>query len=50
MQNQGGEPGSVPSVSIRGGGKPLYVIDGVITTDDWEFRTLNPNDIEACRF
>ena len=47
VQNQGGEPGSVPSVSIRGGGKPLYVIDGVITTDDWEFRTLNPNDIES---
>lgn len=42
VQNSGGEPGSVPSLSIRGGGKPLYVIDGVISTDDWEFQTLNP--------
>lgn len=47
VQNSGGEPGSEPSISIRGGGKPLYVIDGVISTDSWEFKTLNPNDIES---
>ena len=39
VQNSGGEPGSEPSISIRGGGKPLYVIDGVISTDSWEFKT-----------
>lgn len=46
IQNQGGEPGVAPKVSIRGGGDPLYVIDGIITTD-WEFKTLNPDDIES---
>lgn len=47
IQNKGGEPGSVPSISIRGGGDPLYVIDGVICSDSWEFQTLNPDDIES---
>lgn len=47
VQNSGGEPGSKPSISIRGGGDPIYVIDGVISTDGWEFETLNPNDIES---
>lgn len=47
VQNSGGEPGSEPSISIRGGGKPLYVIDGVICSDDWEFKALNPEDIES---
>lgn len=47
IQNEGGEPGSNPKISIRGGGTPLYVIDGVISTDGWEFQTLNPNDIES---
>jgi len=46
VQNQGGEPGSEPKISIRGGGDPLYVIDGIITTD-WEFKTLNSEDIES---
>lgn len=47
VQNQGGEPGSEPKVSIRGGGDPIYVIDGIISTDSWEFKTLNPEDIES---
>lgn len=46
VQNSGGEPGSTPSISIRGGGNPIYVIDGVIS-NDWDFQTLNPNDIES---
>lgn len=46
VQNQGGEPGSEPKISIRGGGKPVYVIDGIIASE-WDFRTLNPNDIES---
>jgi TonB-linked SusC/RagA family outer membrane protein len=42
------EPGSNPQVRIRGvgtilsGADPLYVVDGVITTD---IRNINPNDI-----
>lgn len=42
------EPGSSPQVRIRGvgtilsGADPLYVVDGVITTD---IRNINPNDI-----
>ena len=47
IQNYGGEPSSNPSVSIRGGGSPIYVIDGVVSTDSWEFQTLNPEDIES---
>lgn len=47
IQNQGGEPGSEPKVSIRGGGDPVYVIDGIISTDSWEFKSLNPDDIES---
>ena len=47
VQNEGGEPGSNPKISIRGGGNPIYVIDGVIRNDAWEFQTLNPNDIES---
>ena len=46
VQNQGGEPGKEPKISIRGGGDPVYVIDGVIS-DAWDFQTLNPNDIES---
>lgn len=47
VQNQGGEPGAEPKISIRGGGKVIYVIDGVISEDGWDFKTLNPNDIES---
>ncbi|MBK9355837.1 MAG: TonB-dependent receptor [Bacteroidales bacterium] len=45
-----GKPGSVPSVRIRGatsvisGNEPLYVVDGVPTTD---ISGINPNDIES---
>lgn len=46
IQNEGGEPGSNPKISIRGGGDPLYVIDGVIC-EAWDFQVLNPNDIES---
>lgn len=47
VQQQGGEPGIAPKISIRGGGDPVYVIDGVVSTSDWDFQTLNPNDIES---
>jgi len=51
----GGEPGSVPSLTIRGGepliGKsaPLYVIDGIIR-DAGAFTALNLNDIAEISF
>lgn len=46
VQNQGGEPGSVPKISIRGGGDPVYVIDGVVS-NSWDFNMINPVDIES---
>lgn len=51
----GGEPGSVPSLTIRGGEPligqtaPLYVIDGIIR-DQNAFVALNINDIETISF
>lgn len=49
VQNNGGTPGSTPSISIRGGGAPLYVIDGVIASDQ-DFKTINSVDIESISF
>ncbi|MGM9478302.1 SusC/RagA family TonB-linked outer membrane protein [Pedobacter sp. GSP4] len=40
-----GAPGSKSSISIRGGGTPLFVIDNVIRSES-DFANLNPNDIE----
>ena len=51
----GGEPGSVPSMTIRGGepligqSSPLYVIDGIIRDQD-AFAALNMNDVESLSF
>ncbi|SFG87212.1 SusC/RagA family TonB-linked outer membrane protein [Pontibacter chinhatensis] len=41
-----GAPGSKSSISIRGGGTPLYVIDNIIRSQN-DFQNLNPNDIES---
>lgn len=46
VQNSGGEPGSTPNIYIRGGGTPLYVIDGIIR-DATDFNTLTSSDIEV---
>ncbi|RBQ11909.1 SusC/RagA family TonB-linked outer membrane protein [Pedobacter miscanthi] len=40
-----GAPGAKSSISIRGGGTPLFVIDNVIRSAN-DFANLNPNDIE----
>jgi len=40
-----GAPGAKSSISIRGGGSPLYVIDNIIRSAN-DFTNLNPNDIE----
>lgn len=45
VQASGGGINSRPSVSIRGGGTPLYVIDGIIRSED-DFANLSPDDIK----
>ena len=47
-----GQPGAAPIVRIRGystpnNNDPLYVIDGVQTTDAFVLNSINPNDIES---
>lgn len=42
----GGGINSTPTVSIRGGGTPLYVIDGVVRSAT-DFQNLSPDDIES---
>ena len=49
VNNSGGKPGEIPSISIRGGETPLFVIDGVIK-DEYSFSVLNPEDIESVSF
>ena len=46
VQASGGGVNSTPSISIRGGGDPLYVIDGVIRSKD-DFANLSPDDISS---
>lgn len=46
VQASGGGINSTPSISIRGGGDPLYVIDGVVRSSV-DFRNLSPDDIES---
>ena len=46
VQASGGGINSTPSISIRGGGTPLYVIDGVVRSEV-DFRNLSPDDIES---
>ncbi len=46
-----GQPGTAPIVRIRGystpnNNDPLYVIDGVQTTDAYVLNSINPNDIQ----
>ena len=46
LQQSGGGPGNdIPSISIRGGGEPLYVIDGVTSTKE-DYVNLSPNDVQ----
>ena len=42
----GGGINSTPNISIRGGGDPLYVIDGIIRSKT-DFANLSPDDIDA---
>lgn len=49
VTSSGGGPGKVPTVSIRGGSTPVYVIDNIISSE-FDFRTLNINDIDNISF
>lgn len=46
VQSSGGGVNASPSISIRGGGTPLYVIDGIVRSEV-DFRNLSPDDIES---
>lgn len=45
VTQSGGGVNSTASISIRGGGTPLYVIDNVIC-EERDFQNLNPEDID----
>ena len=45
IQKKGGNPNDLPTISIRGGQAPLYIIDGVPSTA-FEFASINPDDIQ----
>lgn len=47
VTNSGGGPGKKAEISIRGGGEPIFVIDGIIRSKN-DYNNLNPNDIESC--
>lgn len=49
VQSNGGEYGSMPTVSIRGRGKPTYVVDGMIVSEG-EFGCIPASDIEELSF
>ncbi|MDR0574608.1 MAG: SusC/RagA family TonB-linked outer membrane protein [Tannerella sp.] len=46
ISNNSGGPDASPSISIRGGGDPMYVIDGVVQDKSF-FMRLTPQDIES---
>ncbi|WP_242083158.1 SusC/RagA family TonB-linked outer membrane protein [Aestuariivivens sediminis] len=45
VRSNGGSPGSIPTISIRGGGTPSFFVDGVVVSAE-EFSRIPPNDIE----
>lgn len=47
VTNSGGGIGAQPSVTVRGGGSPILVIDGVTTSNMDEMHRMNPKDIES---
>lgn len=46
VTSSAGSPGTKSTISIRGGGTPLYVIDNQVRSQN-DFENLNPNDIES---
>ncbi len=49
IESSGGGVNNLPSVSIRGGDTPLYVIDGVVSSET-VFSMLNSEDIASMSF
>lgn len=49
VRESGGEYGSTPTISIRGGGEPAYVIDGILASKS-EFSMIPAHDIETISF
>ena len=48
IRQQTGVPGNFDSkISLRGFGEPVYVIDGVVRGDGYDFQRLNSEDIES---
>ena len=47
VTNNGGGLGNNPTISVRGGGSPVLIIDGVMTSDIGEMDRMNPKDIES---
>lgn len=55
VQSISGQPGSTVTIKVRGATAinedasiaPLYVVDGVPMDDDFDFNTLNPQEIES---
>jgi len=46
VTGQGGGPGVIDEISIRGGGTPLFIIDGIPRTEA-DYQNINPNDVES---
>ena len=46
VKSSGGGINNKPSISIRGGGEPIYVIDGVIRSSA-DFANLSPDDVQS---
>uniref|UniRef100_A0AB33JPJ4 TonB-dependent receptor n=4 Tax=unclassified Prevotella TaxID=2638335 RepID=A0AB33JPJ4_9BACT len=46
IKANGGGVNAMPNISIRGGGTPLYVIDGVVRSEQ-DFANLSSDDIES---
>ncbi len=51
QNNPDGSPqdGELPRISIRGGGEPLYIVDGIKQTKQY-FANIQPEDIESISF
>lgn len=46
VSGNGGGPGNFSEISIRGGGTPIVVIDGVVSEYS-DFQNINSNDVES---
>ncbi|TKG92925.1 SusC/RagA family TonB-linked outer membrane protein [Puteibacter caeruleilacunae] len=47
VTNSGGGLGKRPTITVRGGGTPILIIDGVMTSNIDQMHRMNPKDIES---